>query len=58
MQVFEYMTKLTVSNGNVQVLSSSQCESVPVGSEDVTEATDFWLVNTGRTSAGADSSSS
>lgn len=40
------------------VQSSSQCESVPVGSEDVTEAVDFWMVKTGGASAAACSSSS
>lgn len=39
-------------------MSSSQCESVPVGSEEVTEVVDFWLVNTGGASAAAFSSSS
>ena len=39
-------------------MSSSQWESVPVGSEEVTEAVDFWLVNTGGTSAATCSSSS
>lgn len=41
----------------LNVYSSSQWESVPVGSEDVTEAADFWLV-TGEPSRAACSSSS
>lgn len=40
------------------VQSASQWESVPVGSEEVTEAVDFWLVNAGGASAAACSSSS
>lgn len=38
--------------------SSSQWESVPVGSEDVTEAVDFWVVNTREAAAAGFSSSS
>lgn len=43
---------------SIAVECFSQWESVPAGSEEVTEMVDFWLVSAGRASADACSSTS
>lgn len=53
----EHIIETTLVLVSISVQCFSQWESVPAGSEEVTEMVDFWLVSAGGASADAGSTS-